>query len=163
MTSVLLKKDSLALDALSPFYEEIHLLANSSKTQVCAFHLHNRYAKRQLNVSWSVASLENCDYPVYLGVTIARCLSFNSRTMLRRPKPNSVQEATLSANSLEQDGVPAQTLSDQWPLPFNIIHVIIYLSSGASDQQHILSGIEPPNVQCSVDSSRECYCQTKDE
>ncbi|KAJ3595031.1 hypothetical protein NHX12_004336 [Muraenolepis orangiensis] len=51
-----------------------------SKTQVCAIHLRNREAKRQLKVSWSGTSLEHCEHPVYLGVTLDRCLSFKTHT-----------------------------------------------------------------------------------
>ncbi|KAJ4933183.1 hypothetical protein JOQ06_030018 [Pogonophryne albipinna] len=50
---------SNALAELTPYYEENHLRANPSKTQVCAFHLRNREAKRQLKVSWSGTSLEH--------------------------------------------------------------------------------------------------------
>ncbi|KAI4786840.1 hypothetical protein KUCAC02_036858, partial [Chaenocephalus aceratus] len=64
----------------TPYYEENHLRANPSKTQVCAFHLRNREAKRQLKVSWSGTSLEHCEHPVYLGVTLDRCLSFKTHT-----------------------------------------------------------------------------------
>ncbi|XP_072033337.1 uncharacterized protein [Amphiura filiformis] len=44
---------SKALDELTPYYEENYLCANPFKTQVCAFHLRNRGAKRQLKVTWS--------------------------------------------------------------------------------------------------------------
>ncbi|KAJ3608173.1 hypothetical protein NHX12_025223 [Muraenolepis orangiensis] len=71
---------SNALAELTPYYEENHLRANPSKTQVCAFHLRNREAKRQLKVSWSGTSLEHCEHPVYLGVTLDRCLSFKTHT-----------------------------------------------------------------------------------
>ena len=43
-------------------------LANPSKTQVCAFHLRNREAKRELNVEWNSTRLSNTTTPVYLGV-----------------------------------------------------------------------------------------------
>ena len=42
-----------ALEELTPYYQANHLRANPSKTQVCAFHLRNREAKRQLQVTWS--------------------------------------------------------------------------------------------------------------
>ncbi|KAJ3581045.1 hypothetical protein NHX12_017113, partial [Muraenolepis orangiensis] len=71
---------SNTLAELTPYYEENHLRANPSKTQVCAFHLRNREAKRQLKVSWSGTSLEHCEHPVYLGVTLDRCLSFKTHT-----------------------------------------------------------------------------------
>ena len=68
--SVVEKRLTNFLDQLTPYYEENHLRANPSKTQVCAFHLRNREANRQLQVTWSGTPLEHCEYPVYLGVTL---------------------------------------------------------------------------------------------
>ena len=42
--SVVEKRLTNFLDQLTPYYEENHLRANPSKTQVCAFHLRNREA-----------------------------------------------------------------------------------------------------------------------
>ena len=42
---------SNALKNLTPYYEENHLRANPSKTQVCAFHLRNHEANCQLNIT----------------------------------------------------------------------------------------------------------------
>ena len=75
-----------ALNQLTPYYEENHLCANLSKTQVCAFHLRNREAKRQLQVNWSGTTLEHCEHPVYLGVILDRCLTF--KTHIEKTKVN---------------------------------------------------------------------------
>ena len=69
---------SNTLDELTLYCEENHLRANPSKTQECTFHLRNREANRKLDVSWSGTLLENCNHPVYLGVTLDRCLSFKT-------------------------------------------------------------------------------------
>ena len=69
---------SMALDKLTPYYEANHFRANPTKTQVCTFHLRNREAKRQLQVTWSDTALEHCEHPVYLGVTLDRTLSFKT-------------------------------------------------------------------------------------
>ena len=69
---------SNALDELTPYYEENHLRANPSKTQVCAFHLRNREANCKLDVSWSGTLLGNYNHPVYLGVTLDCCLSLKT-------------------------------------------------------------------------------------
>ena len=45
---------------------------------MCAFHFRNHEVSRQLKVFWSGTPLENCDHPVYLGVTLDRCLSFKT-------------------------------------------------------------------------------------
>ena len=49
--SVVEKRLTNFLDQLTPYYEENHFRANPSKTQVCAFHLRNREANRQLQVT----------------------------------------------------------------------------------------------------------------
>ena len=43
-----------ALNTMTTYYDTNQLRANPSKTQVCAFHLMNREAKRELNVVWMV-------------------------------------------------------------------------------------------------------------
>ena len=42
-----------ALSGVTTYYDTNQLRANPSKTQVCAFHLRNREAKRELNVVWN--------------------------------------------------------------------------------------------------------------
>ena len=54
-----------ALSILSTYYDLNQLRANPSKTQVCAFHLRNRDAKRELNVVWNGTRLNNTSTPVY--------------------------------------------------------------------------------------------------
>ena len=49
---------------------------NPDKTQTCAFHINNREASRKLNITWDNKHLEHIPYPVYLGVTLDRTLSY---------------------------------------------------------------------------------------
>ena len=77
---------SNTLDELTPYYEENQLRANPSKTQVCAFHLWNREANHKLNVSWYGSLLGNCNHPVYLGVTLDRCISFKTHVEKTKAK-----------------------------------------------------------------------------
>ena len=51
-------------------------IQNPDKTQVTAFHLRNREAKRSLKVSWNGVDLENTTHSKYVGVTIDRTLSY---------------------------------------------------------------------------------------
>ena len=71
---------STALETLTEFYKNNSLNANPSKTQVCAFHLNNHKANRKLQIQWNGQKLENNCFPVYLGVTLDRTLSFNRHT-----------------------------------------------------------------------------------
>ncbi|KAK4311281.1 hypothetical protein Pmani_016968 [Petrolisthes manimaculis] len=77
---------SSALNTLSAYYKKWHLNANPSKTQVCAFHLNNHLAKRELRVKWGHKELEHHPYPVYQGVTLDRTLSFKEHITKLRAK-----------------------------------------------------------------------------
>ena len=47
-----------ALDSIGDYYDENHLRANPDKTQTCVFHLRNRKANRQLNISWWIQTTQ---------------------------------------------------------------------------------------------------------
>ena len=82
----------MALDELTPYYEANHLRATA---QVCTFHLRNREAKRQLQVTWSGTALEHCEHPVYLGVTLDRTLSFKTHIdMIEKTKSKVCRQGT---------------------------------------------------------------------
>ena len=68
---------SKALVSLTEYYHQNSLNANPAKTQVCAFHLNNHQAEYKLDISWNGEKLQNDKFPVYLGVTLDRTLSFN--------------------------------------------------------------------------------------
>ena len=61
---------------LTDYYKRNFLNANPGKTQVCAFHLNNHQAHKKLKISWNGETLQNDSFPVYLGVTLDRTLSF---------------------------------------------------------------------------------------
>ena len=65
-----------ALDKLTPYYRFNSLHVNQDKTQVTAFHLRNKEAKRSLKVVWNKTELENTIHPKYLGVTLYRPLGY---------------------------------------------------------------------------------------
>ena len=64
-----------ALAGLTPYYAANHLRSNPEKTQIRTFHLKNRDAQRELKVVWHGKLLTNSHKPVYLGVTLDRCLT----------------------------------------------------------------------------------------
>ena len=65
-----------SLSKLTQHYRSNNLRATPIKTQVLAFHLRNKEAKRTLNVKWNRTYLENTPHPKYLGVTLDRTLSY---------------------------------------------------------------------------------------
>ena len=64
------------LGELTEYQRNNSLRANPDKTQVTAFHLRNREAKRSLKISWNGVDLENTTHPKYSGVTLYRTLSY---------------------------------------------------------------------------------------
>ena len=64
-----------SLSKLTQYYRSNNLRANPDKTQVTAFHLRNKEAKRTLKVKWNRTDLGNTPHPKYLGVTLDRTLS----------------------------------------------------------------------------------------
>ena len=75
-----------ALSILTDYYKENSLNANPAKTQVCAFHLNNHQADRKLKINWDGNQLENDSFPVYLGVTLDRTLSFKEHARKTKEK-----------------------------------------------------------------------------
>ena len=69
-----------ALDELTIYYRSNSLRANPDKTQVTAFHMKNREAKRALEVKWNNTDLENAPHPKYLGVILDITLSYKQHT-----------------------------------------------------------------------------------
>ena len=65
-----------ALDKLTQYYRSRSMRANTDKTQVTAFHLRNKEAKRSIKVVWNKTELENTPHPKYLGVTLDRTLCY---------------------------------------------------------------------------------------
>ena len=78
-----------ALSTMTTYYDINQLRANPSKTQVCAFHLRNREAKRELNVVWNGTRLSNKTTPVYLGIHLDRTLCYNTHIEKAKMKVNT--------------------------------------------------------------------------
>ena len=71
---------------MSAYYLLNHLRRNPGKTQICSFHLKNREAKWELDVTGDGIKLENHQHPVYLGVTLDRTLSYREHIQKMRAK-----------------------------------------------------------------------------
>lgn len=80
---------NLALVNLHEYYEHNALRPNPSKTQSCAFHLRNREANRELNISWKDVTIQHCNFPRYLGVTLDRSLTYKTHCRNTKQKVSS--------------------------------------------------------------------------
>lgn len=64
------------LKKLAHYFKMWGLKPNTSKTEVCCFHLNNKMANRELKVYMDNQQLRHNSYPKYLGVTLDRTLSY---------------------------------------------------------------------------------------
>lgn len=74
------------LSRMSNYYRANCLKPNPSKTQVCAFHLHSRAARRELFLQWDGTHIEHTVQPKYLGVTLDRSLTYKYHCNKTRQK-----------------------------------------------------------------------------
>ena len=70
--------DDLCIATQDASFEKTESALSADKTQTCVFHLRNRKANRQLNISWCGKKLEHTPSPIYLGVTLDRTLSYST-------------------------------------------------------------------------------------
>ena len=64
------------LKIVDDYFRSTHLLLNPNKTEVSAFHLNNKEADRQLQVSFGNQILNHNFKPKYLGITLDRSLTY---------------------------------------------------------------------------------------
>ena len=105
---------STALQNLTKYYNDNQLKANPAKTQVSLFHLRNREVGRKLSLTWNGVDLKHCDFPVYLGVTLDRTLSYKQH--IEKWKEKWEQGTTSSINSQIHHGVPILPPCELLPL-----------------------------------------------
>jgi len=65
-----------ALEKLDRYYTQNSLKPNPTKTQVSAFYLNNKQARKELKIQWRGTNLEHTQTPTYLGITLDRTLTF---------------------------------------------------------------------------------------
>ena len=177
-----------ALSGLTKYYEENHLRANPAKTQVSSFHLRNKEAKRQLNVFWCGTLLSHTEYPVYLGVTLDRCLTFKSHILKTKAKVGSRNNILRKLTNTRWGACPKTLRSTALALSFSTAEyacpvwersthakkldpalnescrcITGCLKSTNIDNLYILAGIAPPDVRRAVASKSERRRQTTDE
>ena len=181
------RKLSDALKDLDGYYKQNFLNANPDKTQVCAFHLKNHQARRELNITWNNKKLKNDTFPVYLGVTLDRTLSFKehtrkvkekvaTRNSLLRKLANSKWGAnpqTLRQTALALNYSAAEYCSPVWERSCHSHNVDAELNqtcriiTGALRPTPLpvlcrLVGIAPPNIRRATQSKVEKYKQEYD-
>ena len=134
------------LQNLTKYYNDNQLKANPAKTQVSLFHLRNREVGRKLSLTWNGVDLKHCDFPVYLGVTLDRTLSYT----LKKWKEKWEQGTTSSINSQTHHGVPILPPCELLPL-----HSAIQLQN-----MPVLCGKDHPMQRKLTPPLSSCRCIT---
>ena len=97
-----------SLNELTHYYRSNNLRANPDKTQVTAFHLMNKEAKRTLKLKWNRTDLENITHPKYLGVTLDRTLSYKQHIH------NTKMKVATRNNLLRKHNQKVQSEQQHW-------------------------------------------------
>ena len=100
-----------SLSELTQYYRSNNLRANPDKTQVTAFYLRNKEAKKTLTVKWNRTYLDNTPNPKYLGVTLDRTLSYKQHIHNTKMKVAARNISLESCPALS--GEPTQVQSEQ--------------------------------------------------
>ena len=103
-----------ALSTMTTYYDTNQLRANTSKTHVCAFHLRNREAKRELNVVWSGTGLSNTTTPVYLGIHLDRTLCYKTHIEKTNMKVNARNNIIRKLANSKWMSPPQPSIENIW-------------------------------------------------
>jgi len=82
-------KLSTMLDTIGNYYKVNHLKSNPTKTNICAFHLRNKYANRKSVVKWEGVELTHCCTPTYLEVSLDSALTYKTHYKKTSKKINT--------------------------------------------------------------------------
>ena len=172
-----------SLSHMSTYYKANFLRPNPAKTQISAFHLRNREAKRKLEVTWENQPLAHCDHPVYLGVTLDRSLTYKDH-ILKTNSWNAIikklthsnwgaDPSTIRSTALALSYSAAEYASPVWERSSHAkkldasLHDCCRAITGClkptkTDNLHTLAGIAPPNIRRAVASKAERLKQMND-
>jgi len=175
-----------ALNNLIPYYTKNHLRPNSDKTQLCAFHLRNREANRQLHVAWYGKNLQHVRNLIYLGVSLDRSLTYKEHSLKTSAKVESrnniktltntrwgADAKTIRTTALVLTFSAAEYASPVWcrsahalkldPALNSTYRAITgYLKRTNVENLYLLSGIAPPYIRRTVASQHEKLKQKTD-
>ncbi|XP_063620938.1 uncharacterized protein LOC134793329 [Cydia splendana] len=165
------------LESLSAYYRENQLRPNPAKTQVCAFHLKNRQATRQLNLLWEGCRLDHTFAPKYLGITLDRSLTYKSHCLNTKQKVaarnNIIRRITgttwgATPHTLRTTALALSFSAAEYACPVDTaLNETCRLITGClkptkRDHLYQMSGIAPPHIRRDVATAVERAKQLRD-
>ena len=176
-----------ALAGLTPYYAANHLRANPEKTQTSTFYLKNRDAQRELKVVWHGRLLAYSHKPIYIGVTLDRCLAYKdhiTKTKAKTGARNSILKKLANTNwGTDAGTIPTTALalcfssaeyaSIVWSRSSHASKIDPVLNAACRaisgclrqtrvDDVYLLCGIAPPHIRPAVSSQLEKLKQEND-
>ena len=178
-----------ALAGLIPYYAAKRLRANPEKTQISTLHLKNRDAQRDLKVVWPGKLLAYSHKPVYLGVTLDRCLTYKEhidKTKAKTGARNSILKKlantniywgtdarTIRTTALARCFSAAEYASPVWSRSSHASKIDPVLNAACRaisgclrptrvDDLYLLFGIAPQHIRRAVSSQLEKFKQEND-
>ena len=103
------------MTTLSAYLQTWQLKLSHAKTVTAAFHLHNREAKRELNVLNGSKALPFCPVPTYLGIKLDRALTY--RHHLEALHKTDISRLAAEASSGIRMGCKCQDAAHSCPIP----------------------------------------------
>ena len=180
-------KLEIALKSTGNYYQEWGLNANPGKTKVCAYHLNNEQAKRQLSVHWLGKPLEHKEDPEYLGITLDRSLTYKHHIVKLKKKlqtrvnffkqlgnsswgsnASTIRTAALSlVFSTGEFCAPVWSNSSNASKIDPILNEACRVITGCLkptplEDLYVLSGISPPDIRRRTDAETKLYKLTKE-
>ena len=142
--------------------------------------MRNREANRQLQVTWSGTPHEHCEYPVYLGVTLDRCLNFKTHIQKTKAKVSARNNIVSKLINTRWGAIPQTLRSTALALCYSTaeyaspvwerfthakkldptLNASCRLITGClrptnTDSLYILAGIAPPAIRRSAASMKQ--------
>ena len=164
------------LGEITQYYRNNSLRANPDKTQVTSFHLRNKDAKRELDVTWNGTELENTAHSKYLCVKLDRTRSYKKHihnTKMKVATRNNLLKKLSTSKwggqmQVQSKSRPWHSVTRWWNMPAqhgkNQLNIDPELNKACRERHHWMSqsvqGRTPVHASwnCTAGHSKKSMC-----